>query len=178
MPFTEKDVRHVVDKHRRLQMEGGDAAALLDYFDKLRRENVDFFYVHRTDQFGYLTDVIWVEARSRAAYEEFGDVVCFDSTYLTNEYKLPFANFVGVNHHGQSTLLGCALISSEDANTYHWLFSQWLLCMHGKAPIGILTYQAPVFRTPLEELMPNTKHRWCIWHILSKLSRKCKKVER
>lgn len=38
--------------------------------------------------------------RSRAAWEDFGDVVCFDATYLTNEYELPFANFVGVNQHG------------------------------------------------------------------------------
>lgn len=38
--------------------------------------------------------------RSRAAWEDFGDVVCFDATYLTNEYELPFANFVGVNQNG------------------------------------------------------------------------------
>jgi hypothetical protein len=27
---------------------------------------------------------------------------------------MPFAPFVGVNHHGQSMLLGCALLSNED----------------------------------------------------------------
>lgn len=52
-----------------------------------------------------------------AAYEDFGDVVCFNATYLTNEYELPFANFVGVNHHGQSIILSCARVSREHCDT-------------------------------------------------------------
>ena len=59
-------------------MEGGDAKAMIAYFDRLRRENVDFFQAHRTDDTGTLTDVVWVEARSREAYKKFGDVVSFD----------------------------------------------------------------------------------------------------
>lgn len=57
--------------------------------------------------------LFWADARSRATYEEFGDVVTFDTTYLTNKYDMPFAPFVGVNHHGQSILFGCALLSNE-----------------------------------------------------------------
>jgi hypothetical protein len=38
----------------------------------------------------------------------------FDTIYLTNRYDIPFALFVGVNHHGQSILLGVGLISKED----------------------------------------------------------------
>jgi hypothetical protein len=50
--------------------------------------------------------------------KEFGDVVTFDIAYLVNKYDMPFAPFVGVNHHGQRTLLGCGLISSEDIETF------------------------------------------------------------
>ncbi|XP_021759494.1 protein FAR-RED IMPAIRED RESPONSE 1-like [Chenopodium quinoa] len=57
-------------------------------------------------------------AMMEVAYEDFGDAVFFDTTYLMNEYELPFANFVGVNYHGQSLLLGCALVSHEDCDTY------------------------------------------------------------
>nr|GEW14490.1 hypothetical protein [Tanacetum cinerariifolium] len=66
-----------------------------------------------------------LHARSRAAYESFGDVVTFDSTYLTNKYSMPFAPLVGVNHYGQSILFGCRLISGEDAETFVWLFKSW-----------------------------------------------------
>ena len=37
---------------------------------------------------------------------KFGDVVVFDMTYITNKFKIPFAPFVGVNHHGKSILFG------------------------------------------------------------------------
>jgi hypothetical protein len=80
-----------------------------------------------------LQNVLWADARSRAAYEFFGDIVTFDTTYLTNIYNMPFAPFVRVNHHGQSILLGAGLISSEDTDTFVWLFKSWLDCMNGRA---------------------------------------------
>ncbi|RYQ89072.1 hypothetical protein Ahy_B09g095911 isoform B [Arachis hypogaea] len=80
--------------------------------------------------------------RSRAACEYFGDVISFDTTYNTNRYDLVFGSFVGVNHHGQSTLLGCALMKNEDIQSFKWLFECWLRCMRGNAPKGILTINA------------------------------------
>ena len=50
------------------------------------------------------------------AFKEFGDVVTFDTTYMVNKYEMLFTPFVGVNHHGQSTLLGYKLILREDTN--------------------------------------------------------------
>ena len=61
-----------------------------------------------------LRNVFWADGRSRAAYKVFGDVVTFDTTYLTNQYRMPFAPFVCVNHHGHSILFSCGLISNED----------------------------------------------------------------
>ncbi|XP_021768883.1 protein FAR-RED IMPAIRED RESPONSE 1-like [Chenopodium quinoa] len=142
-----------------------------------KRGNQNFYYAHRLDAEGRLKDVLWVDARSRASYEEFGDVICFDATYLTNNYDLPFANFVGVNHHGQSILLGCALVSHEDCDTFRWVFQQWLHYMNENAPKAILTDQAAAMRQPLEEVMPTTRHRWCIWHIMRKLPEKLGKCD-
>lgn len=88
----------------------------------MQDDNSNFFYVMDLNEEGRLRNVFWADARSKAAYEEFGDVVTFDTTYLTNTYDMPFAPFVGVNHHGQSILLGCGLISHEDIETFTWLF--------------------------------------------------------
>ncbi|KAL2928418.1 Protein FAR-RED IMPAIRED RESPONSE 1 [Bienertia sinuspersici] len=172
MPITEKDMRHVADKERKLKLEEGDAMALMAYLDRMRRDNKDFYYSVRVDATAVLQDVFWVDARCKAAYEEFGDVVCFDTTYMTNDYELPFANFVGVNHHGQTILFGCALISHEDIETFSWVFRQWLLCMGDKAPGAILTDQAAAMIRPIAEIMPLTTHRWCIWHIMHKVPHK------
>ncbi|KAL2930332.1 Protein FAR-RED IMPAIRED RESPONSE 1 [Bienertia sinuspersici] len=178
MPIMEKDMRHVVEERTRLKMEGGDANALLKYFDRMQTDNDKFFHSFWVDEKGTLKDVFWADARSHAAYEEFGDVVCFDSTYLTNKYHLPFANFVGVNHHGQTVLFGCALVSVEDADTFEWVFRQWLKCMGGRAPDGILTDQAAAMRQPIKNVFPDTRNRWCIWNILRKLPHKLGRIEK
>ncbi|KAL2942581.1 Protein FAR-RED IMPAIRED RESPONSE 1 [Bienertia sinuspersici] len=148
-PVSKRQLRNVVDKERQLKMMEGDANAMATYFHRMSTDNQNFFHLHRLD------------AYSRAAYIEFGDVVCFDSTYLTNRYLLPFANFVGVNHHGQSVLLGCALISHEDAETFEWVFTNWISCMGGKAPSSILTVKDAAMKKAIAKVMPNTRHRWC-----------------
>ncbi|KAL2904234.1 Protein FAR1-RELATED SEQUENCE 8, partial [Bienertia sinuspersici] len=156
---SKRDTRNVIDKKRRLQMQGGDANAMLEQFDKMVADNQNFYHRYRLDDDGNLKDVMWVDARCRVAYEEFGDVVSFDSTYLTNKSELPFTNFVGVNHHGQTILLGCALVSHENVEIFTWLFSTWILCMNGKAPGGILTDQDAAMRKALSVVMPQSRHR-------------------
>ncbi|XP_021714747.1 protein FAR-RED ELONGATED HYPOCOTYL 3-like [Chenopodium quinoa] len=172
-----KDMQHEVYKSRRLKFEGGDANAMRAYFERMQEDNQNFYHTHWLDEFGRLKDVLWVDARSRATYEYFGDVVCFDATYLTNQYELPFANFVGVNHHGQFILLGCALVSRETTETYKWVFQQWLACMGNRAPVAILTDQAASMRNALAQTMPTARHRWCIWHIVKKFSEKLGKCK-
>ena len=92
----------------------------------------------------------------------FGDVISFDTTYLTNTHKMPFVPFVGVNHYGQSILLGCGLLSNEDTNTFIWLFESWLKCMSGRAPNAIITDQNKVMQKAIEIIFPKTKHRFCL----------------
>jgi len=123
-------------ERRRTRLEG-DAAAVEAYFKKMKVDNDTFFSSIQRDSEGRLMNVFWADARSRAAFEDFGDVVTFDTTHLTNRYRMPFAPFVGVNHHGLSILLGCVLISYEDTDTFVWLFKCWVKCM-GSPPSASL----------------------------------------
>ncbi|XP_072071590.1 protein FAR-RED IMPAIRED RESPONSE 1-like [Arachis hypogaea] len=92
-------------------------------------------------------------------------VICF-------RYNLVCGSFVGVNHHGQSTLLGCSLMKNEEIESFKWLFQCWLRCMGGNAPKGFLTDQCASMKRALEACMPTTIHRWCIWHIMKKIPSK------
>ncbi|RYQ95962.1 hypothetical protein Ahy_B08g091369 [Arachis hypogaea] len=80
----------------------------------MKEKNQNFFLelVLEVDQL--IKIVFWADARSRTACEYFGDIISFDTTYNTNIVIIlvqsVFWSFVGMNHHGQSTLLGCALI--------------------------------------------------------------------
>ncbi|GJU53728.1 FAR-RED impaired response 1-like protein isoform X1 [Tanacetum coccineum] len=138
----------------------------------MQRRSPNFFYDIKIDDDGHLQHVFWADARSRAVYESFGDVVTFDSTYLTNKYSMPFAPFVGVNHHGQSILFGCGLISGEDAETYVWLFKSWLACMDGHAPKSIITDQCRSMQAAVAQIFPESYHRLCLWHIMKKIPEK------
>ena len=177
LPFLPKDCQNHLDKMRRQLLVEGDAEAMHNYFMKMKADNSDFFFAMDLDDEGRLRNVFWADARSRAACKEFGDVVTFDTTYLVNKYDMPFAPFVGVNHHGQSILLGCGLISHEDKKSFSWLFKTWMTCMWGCAPIAIITDQCMAMKNAIEEVFPNIRHQWCIWHILKKVPEKLGKCK-
>ncbi|KAL4592423.1 hypothetical protein LXL04_005417 [Taraxacum kok-saghyz] len=172
LPFGETDCRSYIAKVRQLRLGLGDAEALRNYFVRMQRRSSNFFYVIDMDDEGRLRNVFWADARSRAAYDSFGDVVSFDSTYLTNKYNMPFAPFVGVNHHGQSILFGCGLLSREDTETYVWLFKSWLECMNGRAPKSIITDQCRSMQGAVAQVFPESHHRLCLWHIMKKIPEK------
>ncbi|XP_047320763.1 protein FAR1-RELATED SEQUENCE 5-like [Impatiens glandulifera] len=90
--------------------------------EAMRSRCLNFHYTFDLDEDSRMRNVFWADARCRASYDYFSDVMTFDTTYLTNRYDMPFAPFVGVNHHGQSILLGCGLLSSEDVASFTWLF--------------------------------------------------------
>ncbi|KAF3681304.1 hypothetical protein FXO38_01795 [Capsicum annuum] len=74
-----------------------------------------------------------------ATYRDFSDAICFDTTYLVNQWLMPFAFFIGVNHHNQSILLVCSLLMSEDIKTYAFIFRTWLTAMGKISLMAILT---------------------------------------
>ncbi|XP_042952236.1 protein FAR1-RELATED SEQUENCE 5-like [Carya illinoinensis] len=122
------------------------------------------------DENGCMGSCFWADARSRAAYQYFGDVVTFDVTYLTNLYKMPFVPFSGVNHHHQTIMFGCALLVNETAESYVWLLRTWQEAMLGRAPSTIITDDDKAMAKAIVEVLPNTTHRLCLWHILQKFS--------
>ncbi|KAF2321195.1 hypothetical protein GH714_035312 [Hevea brasiliensis] len=91
--------------------------------------------------------------------------------------RIAFASIVGVNHHSQAILLGSALISHEDAKTFKWVFSTWLAAMGSRAPNAIMTDQCESMKSTIREVMPNTTHKFCIWHILCEVPEKPRGVQ-
>ena len=67
----------------------------------MKEQNYNFLYDIDLDDEFHMRNIFQADARSIVAYEAFGDVVSFETTNLTNKYKMPFAVFAGVNPHGQ-----------------------------------------------------------------------------
>ena len=79
LPFMECDVRNYIGRQRRALGKDGDGQALMSHFSHMRQMNNDFFYEIDFDEKKKISNVFWADARSRAACEEFGDVVSFDN---------------------------------------------------------------------------------------------------
>ncbi|XP_072087155.1 protein FAR1-RELATED SEQUENCE 1-like [Arachis hypogaea] len=116
LTFTENDVKSYISRHLRISGDETDPKDLLKHFSRMKELNPNFFFEIDVDKNHSIRNVFWADAQCRAAWEYFGDVVTFDTTYKTNRYDMPFGSFIGVNHHGMSMLLGCTLLRNEDTH--------------------------------------------------------------
>ncbi|KAJ0096937.1 hypothetical protein Patl1_29335 [Pistacia atlantica] len=152
--FTERDCRNYMRSSRQRTL-GGDTQLLLDYLRNKQSENPAFFYAVQGDEDQCMSNIFWADPKARTNYTFFGDTVTFDTTYRSNRYRLPFAPFTGVNHHGQPILFGCALLINESEASFVWLFKTWLEAMSGRPPVSITTDHDRVIRVAVtqEELV-------------------------
>jgi hypothetical protein len=67
-----------------------------------------------------LEHIVWAFGDSIRAYEAFGDVVVFDTTYRINRYEMPLGIWVGVDNHGNSIFFGCVLLRNEKISSFAW----------------------------------------------------------
>lgn len=167
----ESYLRNQHDKGRSLSLEPGDAQVLLECFMRMQEDNPKFFYAVDLNEEHRLRNVFWVDAKGMEDYTNFSDVVFFDTTYFTNKYKLPLVLFIGVNHHIQPTLMGCALIADETVYTFVWLMQTWLIAMGEQAPRVMLSDQNDAIKAAIAAVFPGTRHCFSLWHIMEKMHR-------
>ncbi|XP_027911300.1 protein FAR1-RELATED SEQUENCE 5-like [Vigna unguiculata] len=173
--FTERDCRNYMRSSRQRTL-GGDTQILLDYLKSKQAENPSFFYDVQGDDDHCMSNILWVDPKARTNYTYFGDTVTFDTTYRSNRYRLPFAPFTGINHHGQPVLFGCALLINESEASFVWLFKTWLEAMSGRPPVSITTDHDRVICAAINHVFPGTRHRFCKWHIFKECQEKLSHV--
>ncbi|KAL0376542.1 UNVERIFIED_CONTAM: protein FAR1-RELATED SEQUENCE 7 [Sesamum calycinum] len=140
---------------------------LLDYFQSRQAEDTGFFYAVEMRE-GKGMNIFWADARCRFSCAQFGDAVVFDTTYRRGSYSVPFASFVGVNHHRQPLLLGCAIIAEESEESFTWIFQAWARAMSGCRPVSIIADQDRAIQQSIAQVFPGTHHRFSAWQILAK----------
>lgn len=150
---------------RTLAIGNADLQNLVRHLKSRANEDGMFYWDVQIDRGGRMTNFFWRDGRSRIDFDCFGDVVVFDATYRLNKHNLICAPFVGVNHHWQNTMYGCALLADESMSSFVWLFKSFLEAMGNRHPRSIFTNQDQVMSKAIEEVFPNTCHRISRWHI-------------
>ncbi|RYQ99627.1 hypothetical protein Ahy_B07g087588 isoform A [Arachis hypogaea] len=82
--FIEKDVRNYITREVRNVSEQEDAKEFGKYLLRMKEKNPNFFFELQLEEDQSIKLAFWADARSRAAFEYFGDVISFDTTYNTN----------------------------------------------------------------------------------------------
>ncbi|RYQ88316.1 hypothetical protein Ahy_B09g095577 isoform G [Arachis hypogaea] len=88
--FIEKDVRNYITREVRNVSEQEDAKEFGKYLLRVKEKNQNFFFELELEEDQSIKLAFWADARSRAAFEYFGDVISFDTTYNTNSWRTSF----------------------------------------------------------------------------------------
>ncbi|KAL7138710.1 hypothetical protein ABFS83_09G001200 [Erythranthe nasuta] len=168
----ERDNGNSMDHSKHLDLKEGDAHAVYNYFCRMKLTNPNFFYLMDLDDEGRLNNVFWADARSRIAHNYFSDTITIDTTSLTNKYEIPLVLFVGINHHGQSVLLGCGFLGHESVEYFVWMCRAWLTCMLGRHPQVIVTDQSKLLHMAILEVFPQARHCYCLSYIMHRVPEK------
>lgn len=146
--------------------------ALVKFFSNAQSKKPDFYHSWDLDEEGRIKHVFWADARSRAAYRYFNDVITIEQMRIAARMSVPLIAIVGVNNHGQLVLLGCGILADESKESFLWLLKKWLRCMGGHLPEAVTTDYRKAVTEAVAEVIPSARHRYCVWHILKSLGEK------
>lgn len=138
----EKDIRNY-ERDFKEDMKGIDAETFIDFLTSEKEKNPCFYLDLDKDNEDKLVKYFQANSYSRRSYSFFGDIIVFDTTYNINKYGMICTPLTRVNHHGQTIIFGCGLLSDEITKSFIWLFNQWMKAMLKGAPQMIITYQDP-----------------------------------
>ncbi|XP_021737848.1 protein FAR1-RELATED SEQUENCE 5-like [Chenopodium quinoa] len=168
----EQNIGHSVVDHlnfcsrlRMEQIEAGDAQTLVNILSQEQSEDPNFFFRVKFDKEGRICNIFWRDSMMLEDYRIYGDVLVFDTTYRTNIYNLICAPFVGINNHWHNCMFACAFIGDETTDSFVWLLQTFFKAMEDRKPTSIFTDQDQAMANVILEVIPNTRHRLCIWHL-------------
>ncbi|XP_031284968.1 protein FAR1-RELATED SEQUENCE 9-like [Pistacia vera] len=162
---------YLVDRSNYLRIEKinvlppEDGQSLIDFLKHLQLEDPSFFYTVQVDGRSHLTNFFWRDGRSKIDYEYFGDVLILDRTFRIERFDIICAPFLGVNHHRQYVLFGCAFLLDDSMDSFVWLFRSFVEAMGMRRPKTIFTDECEGISDALKVVLSGTQHRLGMWYI-------------
>ena len=164
--YTPLDARNYLQARRQRSMKYGEIGCLMEYFQTQSLENPSFYHAYQMDCDELVTNVFWADAKMILDYGYFGEVVSLDRTYCTNRANQPLTLFSGFNQYRGTVIFGASLLYDETAKSFKWLFKTFLEAHGNKKPRTLFTDQDQSMAKALAEVMPDTRHGSCTWHLM------------
>ena len=163
--WVRKDVCNMCYRVKRKMIMKGDARTAIEIMTARKLKDPDFYFDYRIDDKGRLSSMFWCDGQSRQDYQNYGDVLVFDSTFKMNRYGMPFIPFVGLNNHRRTIVFGCAVVSDETKSTYVLLLKTFLKAMYQKKPRSVITDADGAMIRAIKKVLKDFVHRMCTWNI-------------
>ncbi|CAK9182267.1 unnamed protein product [Ilex paraguariensis] len=178
LPFLERDVRNFVQNRKKVVQENdalltekreNDTIDLLEACRATKETDACFVYDVTVDENDKIENIAWSYGDSIQAYNMFGDVVYFDTTYRSITYGMLFGAWLGIDNNGKILFFGCALLQDETPRSFAWALQAFLHFMKGRCPQTIISDLDPGLIDAIRRELPNTKHVVSLWSILPKM---------
>nr|GEU63634.1 protein FAR1-related sequence 5-like [Tanacetum cinerariifolium] len=103
-------------------------------------------------------------------YAEIGE------SHVIFRYDMVFVPFTRIDNHGKCVTVGSRLLLREETEAYTWLLRSFMTA-YEKQPTMIVTDQDGAMKLAIEEVLTESIHRLCMWHIMQKIPAKiCIKI--
>ncbi|KAL0398890.1 UNVERIFIED_CONTAM: putative protein FAR1-RELATED SEQUENCE 10 [Sesamum radiatum] len=179
LSFLERDVRNFIQNRKKVVQENdafltekreSETVDLLEACRANKEADPYFVYDVTVDENDKVENIAWAFGDSVHAYDMFGDVIYFDSTYRSMTYGMLFGAWFGISNHGKLLVFGCAFLQDETPRSFAWSLQAFLRFMKGRYPKTIITDVDPGLREAVRSELPNTKHVISLYNILPRTS--------
>ena len=147
--FIMKDLYNKLGKANEVRLGDLDAEKALGYLQAKADQDVHRFVKFTCDSERRLENLLWADSRARSDYSKFGDILSFDTTYMSNQYGKPLLVFVDVNNYFRSTIFAFAILVNKTVETYRWAINTFLECMDYQVPKTVIIDRDHAMRTAI-----------------------------
>ncbi|KAK6917866.1 MULE transposase domain, partial [Dillenia turbinata] len=127
-------------------------------------------YDFTVDENDKVENIVGTYGDSIHAFNMFGDVVYFDTSYHSITYGMIYGVWLGIDNYGRTIFFGCVLLQDEMPCSFAWALQTFVRFIKGICTQTIFTDLDPGLREAIRSELPNTRHVIRIWNILPKVS--------
>lgn len=146
-------------------MKQDEVESFHQYFQSKKMKDPSFVYAVQLDVEEEMTNFFWADEKMLVDYGDFGDVLCFDTTYRLNKHSRPLVLFFGINNHKQLLVFGAGFLYDDTPQCFKWLLRTFIKAMSGKTPKTVLSDKDAILSEVISSELPETQHRLCAWQI-------------
>ncbi|XP_076937851.1 uncharacterized protein LOC143605728 [Bidens hawaiensis] len=122
-----------------------------------------------------MEDLFFMHPTSYVMFCAFPHVLIIDTTYNTNEYKLPLVQIVGVTSTGKTITIALSFISKETEDNFTWVLTRLKSMLHKcMMPRVILIDRDLALMNACNVVFPDAAKLLCRWHISQNVKKHCK----